>query len=370
MSWVSDSLQAMVVYTPEQRWFITSRRIRNMMRVVDIQRSFTTTYGIPSPSRSSIFKMTTKLNNEYTLQNLRSRRCGRKRSTRSFENTTRCLESVTDTPKIGQRPRAALLGIPRTSLQRIMKLDLGFKLYHIQRKHKMVPNDHTRRVTFANDFIRKHNADEDFLDNIWYSDESHIHLDGYVNSRNAVYWGTTRPTEYTSRSLHPTKVTIWAAISSHGILGPYFFTGRVNGGNYLYMLTHQFYPDLRSFVLEKGLDFTKMYFMQDGARAHIANPVFAFLNRVFSGRVIGERFQLPWPARSPDLTPCDFFLWGWLKDQVYKELPIADGQALRNHVIAILGRLPTEFCKNTSRSVVSRLQHVSAVNGDQFEHLR
>ena len=25
----------------------------------------------------------------------------------------------------------------------------------------------------------------------------------------------------------------------------------------------------------------------------------------------------PWPARSPDLTPCDYFLWGYVKDKVF-----------------------------------------------------
>jgi hypothetical protein len=24
-----------------------------------------------------------------------------------------------------------------------------------------------------------------------------------------------------------------------------------------------------------------------------------------------------WPSRSPNVTPCDFFLWGYVKDQVY-----------------------------------------------------
>jgi len=28
-----------------------------------------------------------------------------------------------------------------------------------------------------------------------------------------------------------------------------------------------------------------------------------------------------WPARSPDLNPCYYFLWGYLKDRVYKPLP-------------------------------------------------
>jgi hypothetical protein len=31
----------------------------------------------------------------------------------------------------------------------------------------------------------------------------------------------------------------------------------------------------------------------------------------------GDKNLLPWPPRSPDLTPYDFFLWGFVKDSVY-----------------------------------------------------
>ena len=33
----------------------------------------------------------------------------------------------------------------------------------------------------------------------------------------------TRPDEVVERTAFPEKVTIWCAISSHGILGPYFY---------------------------------------------------------------------------------------------------------------------------------------------------
>ena len=35
---------------------------------------------------------------------------------------------------------------------------------------------------------------------------------------------------------------------------------------------------------------------------------------------LSKRFEhlLLWPPRSPDLTPCDFFLWGYVKDTAYK----------------------------------------------------
>ena len=35
---------------------------------------------------------------------------------------------------------------------------------------------------------------------------------------------------------------------------------------------------------------------------------------------LSKRFEhlLLWPPRSPGLTPCDFFLWGYVKDNAYK----------------------------------------------------
>ncbi|GFG33206.1 hypothetical protein Cfor_02512, partial [Coptotermes formosanus] len=38
----------------------------------------------------------------------------------------------------------------------------------------------------------------------------------------------------------------------------------------------------------------------------------------------GDNHLLPWPPRSPDLTPCDFFLWGFVKGSVYvPPLPVS-----------------------------------------------
>nr|CAI5833004.1 unnamed protein product [Callosobruchus analis] len=38
-----------------------------------------------------------------------------------------------------------------------------------------------------------------------------------------------------------------------------------------------------------------------------------------SGQWIGRRGPIEFPPRSPDLTPLDFFLWGTVKDEVYKQ---------------------------------------------------
>jgi hypothetical protein len=36
------------------------------------------------------------------------------------------------------------------------------------------------------------------------------------------------------------------------------------------------------------------------------------------------RLHQNWPPRNPDLTTCDFFLWGFLKDLVYVRRPFAN----------------------------------------------
>ena len=48
-----------------------------------------------------------------------------------------------------------------------------------------------------------------------------------------------------------------------------------------------------------------------------------FLDATFPNRWIGRDGPTPWPPRSPDITPLDFFLWGYVKDKVFTT-PVAD----------------------------------------------
>jgi hypothetical protein len=42
-----------------------------------------------------------------------------------------------------------------------------------------------------------------------------------------------------------------------------------------------------------------------------------YLDAIFPNRWLGRDGVLAWPPRSPDTTPLDFFLWGYVKDKVY-----------------------------------------------------
>ncbi|KAJ4436257.1 hypothetical protein ANN_18888 [Periplaneta americana] len=45
------------------------------------------------------------------------------------------------------------------------------------------------------------------------------------------------------------------------------------------------------------------------------------VDEAFPGSWIGRTGRTRWPPRSPDLTPLDFFFWGFIKDRVYATKP-------------------------------------------------
>jgi len=45
------------------------------------------------------------------------------------------------------------------------------------------------------------------------------------------------------------------------------------------------------------------------------------VRNMFPGHLISRFGDVPWPPRSPDLSMCNFFLWGYLKSRVYAHKP-------------------------------------------------
>jgi hypothetical protein len=57
------------------------------------------------------------------------------------------------------------------------------------------------------------------------------------------------------------------------------------------------------------------------------------LNEIFEEHWLGRDGPVAWPARSPDLTPLDFSLWGQIKSLVY-ETPVESVEDLIARITA------------------------------------
>ena len=80
-------------------------------------------------------------------------------------------------------------------------------------------------------------------------------------------------------------------------------------------------------------------FQQDGSPAHFHCKVRQYLNTVLPGRWIGrasgnDQPLMLWPPRSPDIAPCDFLLWGCVKDWVFVPPMPRDLADLKARIIA------------------------------------
>ncbi|EFN72427.1 hypothetical protein EAG_03551, partial [Camponotus floridanus] len=102
---------------------------------------------------------------------------------------------------------------------------------------------------------------------------------------------------------------VWCGIVNGYIVGPYFFEENVTRHTFLELLRDHLPGLLEDVDLETR---RRMWMQLDGAAPHYARIVRNYLNEQYPHRWIGRGGPIAWPARSPDLTSPDFFLWGYV----------------------------------------------------------
>ena len=256
------------------------------------------------------------------------------------------------------------------STVRVLKLDLKLFPYLIQVKQKLTAQDKLARMEMCNWFNNKMEEDEDWINNVWFSDEAHFHLDGYVNSKNCVFGGAELPQEVLQQPLHSSKVTAWCAINSKTIIGPYWFkddegrTVTINQDNY-HIVIRKFYASISR---RRGIVINQQWFMQDGATPHTANATLELLMQKFGERVISRKTDNPWAAHSTDLNPCYSFLWGYSNDNVYAANPQTP-QDLKTTVTRFIRAIPADICKRVVGNFAVGLNECLNQRGAHIEHI-
>ncbi|GFW89478.1 uncharacterized protein TNCV_3967681 [Trichonephila clavipes] len=79
-------------------------------------------------------------------------------------------------------------------------------------------NDHQARRRFVEWAQNEIAVVPDFHKRIWFSDEAHFWLNGYVNKQNCRIWSEANPQVYVETPLHSEKLTVWCALWAGGIL--------------------------------------------------------------------------------------------------------------------------------------------------------
>ncbi|GFT17886.1 uncharacterized protein TNCV_4910591 [Trichonephila clavipes] len=200
------------------------------------------------------------------------------------------------------------------------------------------------------------------------SDEAHFWLNGYVNKQNCRIWREANPQVYVETPLHPEKLTVWCALWAGGIIGPYFFKNdeghnvTVNGDRYRAMITNFFIHELNNH------DVQELWFQQDGATCHTARATIDLLKDTFGDRLISRFGSVNWPPRSCDLTPLDYFLWGYIKSLVYADKPQTLDH-LEDNIRRVIADIRPQMLEKIIENWMSRLDYIRASRGSSMPEI-
>ena len=118
--------------------------------------------------------------------------------------------------------------------------------------------DPVKRVNFCSWFLEE----IDIL-SVVFTDEAIFHLHGQVTRTR--YWSTCNPRRYiASRTQSNAKVMVWAGILGTRIIGPYFFTGNVNGKSVFLSFTKIYFRIIIFTTSARSGDSTLTWIMWDG----------------------------------------------------------------------------------------------------------
>ena len=154
------------------------------------------------------------------------------------------------------------------------------------------------------------------------------------------------------------KVTVWCGMTATRVIGPYLLRDTMNAERYPQMLEDYVWP-----IVSGWENIEELVFMHDGAPPLCIERT-CLVGSEVSG-TLGRRGPHEWPARSPDLTPCDFFLWGWAKEEVYRAKPRTIEQ-LEDQIWKVI-TVPHDFLQKTVDSIPGRLRKMVDAAGAYIE---
>ncbi|KAK3923963.1 Transposable element Tc3 transposase [Frankliniella fusca] len=291
-------------------------------------------------------------------------------------------QTLEASPHTSVRVIARLLGMTRTTVHDIMKKDLRWRPWKRWKCQELKPQDKPIRARACEELLDRIDEAENnpefpgdiFINRVIWSDECTITNEGYFNSHNAHHWAPEDENPHCTVVTNIQgrwKVNVWAGVLHNKIVGPFFFDEAVNQYSYRRFLRNELPALLEDFPLHIR---RVAWFMQDAAPGHTAHRVRRCLNhrRRWRGRWIGKFSpNQNWPVRSPDLTPCDFWLWGTLKDRLFP----ADGVRYENpeELKAAITRECRAISEDEIASVFTNMERrigcCLIADGGHFEHL-
>ncbi|GFV10846.1 putative transposable element [Trichonephila clavipes] len=118
----------------------------------------------------------------------------------------------------------------------------------------------------------------------------------------------------------------------------------------------------------KTAAFGELWFQQDGATCHTARATIDLLKDTFGDHLISRFGPVNWPPRSCDLTPLDYFLWGYVKSLVCADKPQTLDH-LEDNIRRVIADIRPQMLEKVIENWTSRLDYIRASRGSPMPEI-
>ncbi|GFW04149.1 transposable element Tc3 transposase [Trichonephila clavipes] len=220
---------------------------------------------------------------------------------------------ATEVPRVGELMRVKFVVVQ--SPCQVIYSQFGLAIHQ---------NDHQARRRFVQWAQNEIAAVPDFHRRHLFSDEADFWLNGYVNKQNGRIWSEANP---------------------QGAMITNFFTPEWNNH-----------------------DVQELWFQQDGATCHTARATIHLLKDTFGPLLISRFGPVNWPPRSCDLTPLDYFLWGYVKSLVYADKPQTLDH-LEDNIRRVIADIRPQMLEKVIENWTSRFDYIRASRGSPMPEI-
>lgn len=316
--------------------------LESTQSVTTVQRRYRAQYGKSPPSRPCIYSWYKKFSETGCLCPNKSPVVGGRSATSSVSEETaeKVKNAFAASPDMSTRRASRELGVSPAAIHKIMRSNTN-REPRLRRYRYLVstpePEDQNHRIQFVTEIPYQI---ETWLDNVIFSGEMNFYLSGEVSRKDLCIFGSDKSQSQDLSSevdKESESVKLFCAISKNKVYGPYFLS-QESDFFYQRLLEESLLPQLdrdgvpETMMLQVDIPFTQF---NDSLR-HLLDTR---LPEHWIGPVSDS---LPaWPQRSPELSPLDFFLWGFVHDYVYDSGPLASVAELRHRIARALSSVPS-----------------------------
>ncbi|GFS60737.1 DUF4817 domain-containing protein [Trichonephila clavipes] len=131
------------------------------------------------------------------------------------------------------------------------------------------------------------------------------------------------------------------------------------------------FPEVITHVWVHGPERVKLkglWFQQEGAICHTARAIIYLLKDTFGDRLISRLGPVNWPPRSCDLTPLNYFLWGYVTSLVYAD-KTQTLDHLEDNIRLVIAEIRPQMLEKVIENWTSRLDYIRASRGSHMPEI-